>query len=64
MSEAILQIKHLEKSFGTHQVLKDIDFEVQKGEVISVIGSSWFRKIHAAALHQYAGNPQRRRDHF
>ena len=40
MSEAILQIKHLEKSFGTHQVLKDIDFEVQKGEVISVIGSS------------------------
>ena len=37
MSEAILQIKHLEKSFGTHQVLKDIDFEVQKGEVISVI---------------------------
>ena len=36
MSEPILQVKHLEKSFGTHQVLKDIDFAVEKGEVISV----------------------------
>ncbi len=40
MSEPILQVKHLEKSFGTHVVLKDIDFEVNKGEVISIIGSS------------------------
>ena len=40
MSEPILQVKHLVKSFGTHEVLKDIDFEVQKGEVISIIGSS------------------------
>ena len=31
MSEPILQVKHLEKSFGTHQVLKDIDFAVEKG---------------------------------
>ena len=38
MSEPILQVKHLVKSFGTHEVLKDIDFEVEKGEVISVIG--------------------------
>lgn len=40
MNEPILRVNHLEKSFGTHQVLKDIDFEVEKGEVISVIGSS------------------------
>ena len=40
MSEPILQVKHLVKNFGEHQVLKDIDFEVQKGEVISVIGTS------------------------
>lgn len=40
MSEPILQVKHLGKSFGTHQVLKDIDFEVEKGEVISVVGTS------------------------
>ncbi len=36
----ILQIEHLEKSFGTHSVLKDISFPVQTGDVISVIGAS------------------------
>lgn len=40
MNEPILKVKHLVKSFGDHQVLKDIDFEVYKGEVISVIGTS------------------------
>ena len=36
----ILEISHLEKSFGTHEVLKDIDFTVKKGDVISIIGAS------------------------
>ena len=36
----ILEIKHLGKSFGTHEVLKDIDFTVSKGDVISIIGAS------------------------
>ena len=36
----ILEIKHLGKSFGTHEVLKDIDFKVSKGDVISIIGAS------------------------
>ena len=40
MSEAILEIKHLSKSFGTHEVLKDIDFEVRPGDVTSIIGAS------------------------
>ena len=38
--EQILEIKHLRKSFGTHEVLKDIDFSVHKGDVISIIGAS------------------------
>lgn len=40
MSESILEVKHLEKKFGDHTVLKDIDFNVKKGEVISIIGAS------------------------
>lgn len=36
----IIDIRHLSKSFGDHEVLKDIDFSVAKGEVISIIGSS------------------------
>ena len=40
MSEAILAVRHLSKAFGGHQVLRDIDFSVSQGEVISIIGSS------------------------
>lgn len=38
--EKLIEIKHLSKSFGTHQVLKDIDFSVNKGETVCIIGSS------------------------
>ena len=40
MADTILKIHHLSKAFGTHQVLKDIDFTVNKGDVTSIIGSS------------------------
>ncbi len=36
----ILEVSHLEKSFGSHGVLKDIDFKVHTGDVVSVIGAS------------------------
>ena len=37
---ALLEIKNLSKSFGDLQVLRDINIEVQKGEVIVIIGPS------------------------
>lgn len=40
MSNTILEIKHLKKSYGQNLVLKDISLTVEKGEVISIIGSS------------------------
>ena len=40
MDNTILEIKHLSKAFGTHEVLKDIDFSVKKGDVTSIIGAS------------------------
>jgi putative lysine transport system ATP-binding protein len=40
MSETILEIRHLSKSFGSNQVLKDIDFTVRPGDVTSIIGAS------------------------
>ncbi|MGI5888393.1 MAG: amino acid ABC transporter ATP-binding protein [Oscillospiraceae bacterium] len=36
----ILEVRHLSKMFGNNTVLKDIDFDVDKGDVISVIGPS------------------------
>ena len=38
--ERIIEVKHLSKSFGDHKVLRDIDFSVNKGEVVCIIGSS------------------------
>ncbi len=40
MSEPIIKVESLVKSFGDHEVLKKIDFEISKGEVICIIGSS------------------------
>ena len=40
MGETILEIRHLSKAFGDHQVLRDIDFTVEKGDVTSIIGAS------------------------
>jgi len=38
--EKVIEIQHLSKSFGANEVLKDIDFSVNKGEVVCIIGSS------------------------
>ena len=40
MAECILQVNHLSKTFGNHEVLRDIDFVVNKGDVTSIIGAS------------------------
>ena len=40
MKQPILEIKHLKKSYGQNEVLKDISLTIHKGEVISIIGSS------------------------
>lgn len=38
--EAILEVRHLSKTFGTNPVLRDINFQISEGDVISVIGPS------------------------
>lgn len=40
MSEIVLDIKHLSKTFGTNVVLRDVDFTVRKGDVSCIIGAS------------------------
>ena len=36
----ILEIENIRKSFGKNQVLKDVSFSMNEGEVVSIIGSS------------------------
>ncbi len=37
---SILEVEHIKKSFGKTEVLKDISFNLEQGEVLSIIGSS------------------------
>ena len=37
---SVLEVKNLQKSFDALEVLKDIDFSLEKGETVAIIGSS------------------------
>lgn len=39
-NETILSLKHIKKTFGEHQVLKDISFDINKGEIATIIQPS------------------------
>ena len=40
MAEQVIEIRDLHKAFGSHEVLRGIDFAANKGEVVCIIGSS------------------------
>ena len=38
--DTIINVSHLQKRFGDLEVLKDISFNVERGQVLSIIGPS------------------------
>ncbi len=40
MSESLISVRHLAKSFGDLEVLRDINVEIKRGEVVCIIGPS------------------------
>ena len=40
MEQTLLKVQHLQKKFGEKVILKDLNLEVRKGEVIVIIGPS------------------------
>src|SRR5476651_361510 len=40
MKQAVVEIEHLKKSFGSNEVLKDINIKIIKGENLVVLGKS------------------------
>ena len=40
MSEVRLQVKHVSKNFGITKALKDVSFNINKGEVHALIGEN------------------------
>ena len=41
---ALLEVKNLKKNFGSTEVLKDINFDLEEGQAISIIGSCIFSR--------------------
>ncbi len=56
MPESIaVSVKNVSKQFDNVEVLRDINLTVEKGTVVSILGSSGSGKIHTAALYELAG---------
>ena len=39
-NDKLIEVKHLKKNYGSKEILKDINENVTKGQVISIIGPS------------------------
>ena len=37
---SVISVKGLKKSFGSHQVLKDVSIDIAPGEVVAIVGPS------------------------
>lgn len=61
MEEAVISIRNLNKSYGSNQVLKDINLDIYKGEIIGYIGpngagKSTTVKIMLGIVGEYSGD--------
>ena len=56
---ALLEVKNIEKSFGSVQVLKDISFSLEEGSVLSIIGSSGSGKTTLLRCLNFLETPDR-----
>ena len=56
---AFLEVKNLYKNFGETQVLKGVSFEMNKGEVLSIIGSSGNGKTTLLRCLNFLESPDR-----
>lgn len=45
MTEEVLRVEHLNKFYGKHQTLFDINFSLNKGEVLTLLGPSGSGKV-------------------
>jgi ABC-2 type transport system ATP-binding protein len=50
MSEPIVQVRNLQKSFKDNKVLRGVDFDIQQGEIFALLGSNGAGKTTAISI--------------
>ena len=60
MSEALLKVRNLKKSYGSHQVLHGVSFDVPKGSIVGLLGpngcgKSSMIKVIVGLINDYEG---------
>ena len=56
MTETLIKIENLHKSFGKNEVLKGINLEIKRGEVVVIIGPRGGGEIVTlASLYEFVG---------
>lgn len=58
---AMLEINHLQKKFGTTEVLRDVSLSVSKGDVVADSGTERVGQDDAAAMRELSGTRGRGR---
>lgn len=58
----MIEVKHLDKSFGDLHILKDISTNIEKGEKVVIIGPSGSGKEYLSPVSEPPGTAQRRTD--
>ena len=48
MSEVMISMKGIAKSYGKHRVLEDIDLEINKGDIFGIVGKNGAGKTTAS----------------
>lgn len=56
---SMLNVENIQKSFGKTEVLKDISFSLEKGEVLAIIGSSGSGKTTLLRCLNFLETPQK-----
>ena len=56
----MLKVTNIQKSFNGHHVLKGIDFEINKGEVVAILGPIGSGKTTFFTLFKFARTPRKR----
>lgn len=61
---SLLRVENLHVHYGSIHAIKDISFEVNEGEIVTLIGANGARQIHRAQYGSWVDESYQRRNYF